>query len=241
MFVKLTKMDGSPLWVNANYVVTVEPSRTGGAVVVPLGDGLDYDVRETPEEVMQMVSGEVSAPKRTKRATSKKAKDEGDAESDAKPGAEAEPSQQGRGGPAASADEGSSASRAKPAAAKKSAAVRKAKPEVKQKPETQPEPDAKVESAPQPEPMSVFPEEIPSGDFSMSDSEIERLRKFAPKSIRKLYNTLVSQFGVTDPKAVSMYLVDKRVISIDKTHVNWISEPAADPANVGEMTVQNVI
>ena len=66
MFVKLTKMDGSPLWVNANYVVTVEPSRTGGAVVVPLGDGLDYDVRETPEEVMALVAGEASAPKRAK-------------------------------------------------------------------------------------------------------------------------------------------------------------------------------
>lgn len=203
MFVKLTKMDGSPLWVNAAYVVTVEPSRTGGAVVVPLGDGLDYDVRETPEAVIQMVAGDAPAPKRTKRATSKKAKD-GDGEEQEAESAEAKP-------------EAEPTDEPKPAAAKKSAPARKAKPKAKAEPEEEPKPAA---DAP-----SVFPEAEGGGDFALPDADVERLRKFAPKSLRKLYNTLMAQFGVTDPKSVSMYLVHKGVIAIDKTHVNWISEP----------------
>lgn len=58
MFIQLTRLDGSPVWLNASFIVTVEPSRGGGgAIVVPIGDGLDYDVREKPEEVLQMLDG----------------------------------------------------------------------------------------------------------------------------------------------------------------------------------------
>lgn len=58
MFIKLTKFDNSPIWVNASFIVTVEPRREGsGSVVVPIGDGLDYDVRESPEAVLAMLEG----------------------------------------------------------------------------------------------------------------------------------------------------------------------------------------
>ena len=33
MFIKLTRKDGSPIWLNASFVVTVEPLRGGGSVV----------------------------------------------------------------------------------------------------------------------------------------------------------------------------------------------------------------
>ncbi|MBR2838044.1 MAG: hypothetical protein IKE55_04645 [Kiritimatiellae bacterium] len=55
MFIKLTRLDGAPIWINAAFVVTVEPRKGGGAVVVPIGDGLDYDVRESPEAVLDML------------------------------------------------------------------------------------------------------------------------------------------------------------------------------------------
>ena len=61
MFIKLTKLDGTPIWINAVYVVTVEPRKGGGSVVVPVGDGLDYDVRESPEKVLAIL-GDVPAP-----------------------------------------------------------------------------------------------------------------------------------------------------------------------------------
>ena len=58
MYIKLTRFDNRPVWLNAAFVVTVEPRRDGsGAVVVPIGDGLDYDVRESPEEVLRMLEG----------------------------------------------------------------------------------------------------------------------------------------------------------------------------------------
>ena len=63
MFIKLTRFDNRPVWLNAAFIVTVEPRRDGnGAVVVPIGDGLDYDVRERPEEVLRMLDG-CPAPK----------------------------------------------------------------------------------------------------------------------------------------------------------------------------------
>lgn len=58
MYIKLTRFDNRPVWLNAAFVVTVEPRREGpGSVVVPIGDGLDYDVRETPEEVLRLLEG----------------------------------------------------------------------------------------------------------------------------------------------------------------------------------------
>lgn len=57
MYIKLTRMNGQPIWLNASFVVTVEPTRSGGAIVVPIGDGLDYEVRETPETVLAILEG----------------------------------------------------------------------------------------------------------------------------------------------------------------------------------------
>lgn len=57
MFIRLTKTDGQPIWLNASFIVTVEPARSGGALVVPIGDGFDYEVKETPETVLAMLEG----------------------------------------------------------------------------------------------------------------------------------------------------------------------------------------
>lgn len=55
MFIQLTRTDGQPIWINAAFVVTVEPLRNGGSIVVPIGDGLDYEVREAPETVLALL------------------------------------------------------------------------------------------------------------------------------------------------------------------------------------------
>jgi len=55
MFIKLTKLDNSPIWLNASFVVTVEPRKGGGSIVVPIGDGLDYEVREKAEVVLGLL------------------------------------------------------------------------------------------------------------------------------------------------------------------------------------------
>jgi hypothetical protein len=58
-FVKFTRLDGgnTPVWVNASFVVTVEPRKGGGALIVPMGDGMDYEVKESPETVLEMLEG----------------------------------------------------------------------------------------------------------------------------------------------------------------------------------------
>jgi hypothetical protein len=57
MFIRLTRTNGQPIWLNASFIVTVEPARSGGAIVVPIGDGFDYEVRETPDTVLAMLDG----------------------------------------------------------------------------------------------------------------------------------------------------------------------------------------
>ena len=57
MFIQLTRTDGVPVWLNACFIVTVEPGRGSGSIVVPIGDGLDYEVRESPETVLSMLEG----------------------------------------------------------------------------------------------------------------------------------------------------------------------------------------
>ena len=56
MFIELTRTDGLPVWLNAAFIVTVEPSRNGGSIVVPIGDGLDYEVKEPPEAVLALLA-----------------------------------------------------------------------------------------------------------------------------------------------------------------------------------------
>ncbi len=66
MFIKLTRIDGQDVWFNSQYVVTVEPRKGSGALVVPLGDGIDYEVRESPETIVAALGGDL-APGKVKR------------------------------------------------------------------------------------------------------------------------------------------------------------------------------
>lgn len=63
-FIKLTQRDNRSIWLNARFIVTIEPNKDGGALVVPMGDGMDYEVRESAETVVSLCAGEVvAAPK----------------------------------------------------------------------------------------------------------------------------------------------------------------------------------
>ena len=195
MYIKLTRFDNRPVWLNAAFVVTVEPRRDGsGSVVVPIGDGLDYDVRESPEEVLRMLEGcpapqvvpvpvsdcltktpaDVSPEPERKPPEPVRQEKEIEKPVEAKPGeSEAKPAK-------------------KPAKAKKPAAAKKAKPAKK--------------------PV-----------LELSDEEVTRLGKLAPKSIAKLKNTLSTQFRVADVSETVAALEAKGVIKIDGNHVSWIA------------------
>ncbi len=190
MFVKFMRKEGAPIWIKAESVVTVEPARTGGSLVVPMGDGLDYEVVEEPEVVLALLAGETPpAPKKTKRVATKKTKVAEE------PVAEA---------PAATTEEPSV--EAKPKKATKRATTKKktaAKADAKA-------PAQEPVAAPEPPPV-FFPAE-----------QLERIRKMAPGSVRKLANTLNKQFNVSDPESVIKHLEQTGVIAVvEHGHVNW--------------------
>ena len=204
MYIKLTRFDNRPVWINAAFVVTVEPRRDGsGAVVVPIGDGLDYDVRESPEEVLRMLEG-CPAPQvvpvpvsdcltKTPADVSPEPerKDEAVTASVTPPSG---PSGLLRRGICEGADgtvvEAPAPKPAKKPRTKKPAAAKKAKPAKKP-------------------------------TLELSDDEVARLGKLAPKSVAKLKNTLSTQFRVADVSETVAALEAKGVIRLDGNHVNW--------------------
>ena len=193
MYIKLTRFDNRPVWLNAAFVVTVEPRRDGsGSVVVPIGDGLDYDVRESPEDVLRMLEG-CPAPQvipvpvsdcLTKTPADVSPEPEQRPPEPLRQEKEVEkPVEEKPGEPAAKPAK-------KPARTKKPAAVKKAKPAKK--------------------PV-----------LELSDDEVIRLGKLAPKSIAKLKNTLSTQFRVSDVSETVAALEAKGVIKLDGNHVSW--------------------
>ena len=186
MYIKLTRFDNRPVWLNAAFVVTVEPRRDGsGAVVVPIGDGLDYDVRESPEEVLRMLEG-CPAPQVVPVPVSDcltKTPADVSPEPERKPPVEVARDEE-------KPTEQAAKPAKKPARAKKPAAAKKAKPAKK--------------------PV-----------LELSDEEVSRLGKLAPKSIAKLKNTLSTQFRVADVSETVAALEAKGVIKLDGNHVSW--------------------
>ena len=193
MYIKLTRFDNRPVWLNAAFVVTVEPRRDGsGSVVVPIGDGLDYDVRESPEEVLRMLEG-CPAPQVVPVPVSDcltKTPADISPEPERKP---PEPVRQEK-EVEKLVEESAEAPAAKPA--KKAAKPRKPAAAKKAKPAKKPV-------------------------LELSDEEVTRLGKLAPKSIAKLKNTLSTQFRVADVSETVAALEAKGIIKLDGNHVSW--------------------
>jgi len=187
MFIKLTKLDNSPIWINASFVVTVEPRKGGGAVVVPVGDGLDYDVRETPEAVLSLI-GDAPAPAilpipATDALTAMPDDVSGETVGQLVAEARQDPPPAE---PKAVAEE-KPVKAPRKSAAKKPRTTRKAK-----KPE-----------------------------LPLSEEQIDRLKKMAPGSVKKVLNTLQSQFKVEDAEAALKALEAHGLFSLDRDHVVW--------------------
>ena len=191
MYIKLTRFDNRPVWLNAAFVVTVEPRRDGsGSVVVPIGDGLDYDVRESPEEVLRLLDGcpvPQVVPVPVSDCLTK-------TPADVSPEPERKPPEPERKPLEEKPDTAAADEATKPA--KKTAKPRKAAAEKKPKPVKKPKLD-------------------------LSDDEVVRLGKLAPKTLPKLKNTLVTQFHVEDPSATVAALEAKGMLSLDGSRVTW--------------------
>ena len=188
VFVKLTRLDHSDIWINASFVVTVEPRKGGGSIVVPIGDGLDYDVLESPEAVLARLA---DAPQ---------------------PAVVPVPAPKGL----APTQEGVDVS-------PDDSVATDSRPEPRS--EAHPAPAAKATRtrAKKPRTAAAHKATEPSESANLGDDQVARLRKLAPRSVRKLQNTLSSQFSVADPAAALKDLQTRGVLSVDGDHVVWAS------------------
>ena len=191
MFIKLTRLDGSPIWINAAFVVTVEPRKGGGAVVVPIGDGLDYDVLESPEAVLAKLGDAPAAAVVPVPVSDALAPTPADVSPEPEPAPPPEEEKPVRKAPRQKAKAPSPKT---PAAAK---------------------PAARGKAHPKP-PVS-----------DLTDDDLERLRRMAPGSVKKLQNTLATQFNVADAEKVMKSLAERGVLEVGGNRVVW-QKPDAD-------------
>lgn len=200
MYIKLTRTDGTPIWLNAAFVVTIEPQKRGtGSTVVPIGDGLDYDVRESPEAVLALLDGApvpAVVPVPSTDALTLAPEDVSPEDETAAP---QEPA------PAAGQDKKTSARRTKTKTAKSAPAD--AEPQAGEETEKK-KPAARSRGR-----KKVLP--------VIDEAGVERLRKLAPKSLKKLKNTISSQFNIEDTDGAVEALGIAGVFTLDGERVVW--------------------
>ena len=238
MYTRLTRLDGSPIWINASFVVTVEPRKGGGSIVVPIGDGLDYDVRETPEAVLALLEGApvpAVVPVPVSDCLTKTPEDVSP-DSPPRPGRDAEPRAIDM---AIEEESEAKAERAR----RRTSGMRKAKAESDAEPKASQVSKSKADEAPDegavktdakspavkasavdegapPDENDVL-KSRPSDVPGLTDELLARLAKMAPKSLVKLKNTLVKQFKVGDVDTTVAMLVEKGYITHDGKRVTW--------------------
>lgn len=212
MFITLTRTDGRPIWINPEFIVTVEGRKGGGAIVVPAGDGLDYDVKESPDAVMRMCGGVAAgAPPAAEQAVVEQ-EPPAEPELPAAEPTEALPIQDAPPVPVDQAEATVQALREKVKRLRK-AAEADAKPpateETKAKPAAKPRKKASRSKKPV---------------IDLTDEQMARLKKMAPGSRQKLLNTL-SHLKVPNAEATAVALIAHKVIEIlPDNHVNWLAQ-----------------
>ena len=226
MFIKLTRFDNRPVWLNASFIVTVEPRRDGnGAVVVPIGDGLDYDVRETPAEVLRLLEGAPEpkvVPVPVSDCLTKTPADVSPEPEKKDP--PPQPAPAASVAPAVPAEESVPQVEESGKKPRKRTTRKTTKPAAEKKPRAAKKADAPAAEAPKAEESPVPPPAVPA-KLELSDGQVARLRKMAPKSVAKIKNTLATQFHVADVSGTVAALAEKGLYKIDGNHIEWAAEP----------------
>lgn len=237
MFIRLTKRDGSPVWINTDFIVTVEALRSGGAVVVPSGDGLDYEVRESAEDIFKLIGEDevqevaisktlvpetpAEPAKETEKAPEKEPEKEPEAADEPEGEQISDPVFEGVPSPEMSETETAAAvtavmqlsPNAAPMPERPSKKARKKR--VRKEPAETPAPEA--------ERKPVRRRAARKTPLPLTEDQLNRVRTMAPRSVKRLSNTLSSQFSVTDAEATIRAMVEHDIIQIDdQSHITWI-------------------
>ena len=245
MFIKLTRIDGQDVWFNSQYVVTVEPRKGSGALVVPLGDGIDYEVRESPEMIVAALGGDL-APGKAKRpppAASVVAKPPSVVPADkvVKPAAAVSEAEtelpdfrinsaaapvpfELRNVPEAAAADVVPPPAKKTVRRKRTTAKAAAdeSPSAAKKKETSAE--APSEAAPKKKTVRKATTRKPKlPPMPLTDEQLVRLQKMAPGNAKRLANTLKAQFALDETESVIAALQAHGVITINEQgRISWV-------------------
>ena len=245
MFIKLTRIDGQDVWFNSQYVVTVEPRKGSGALVVPLGDGIDYEVRESPEMIVAALGGDL-APGKAKRPpptapVAAQPTPVAPADKAAKPSAavpEAEPELPDfrinsaaapvpfelRNVPEAAEADVVTPPAKKTVRRKRTTAKTAAdeSPSAAKKKETSAE--APAEAAPKKKTVRKATTRKPKlPPMPLTDEQLVRLQKMAPGNAKRLANTLKAQFALEETAPVIAALQAHGVITINEQgRISWV-------------------
>ena len=247
MFIKLTRIDGQDVWFNSQYVVTVEPRKGSGALVVPLGDGIDYEVRESPEMIVAALGGDLT-PGKVKRppsaaAVETKTPSVASADKVVQPSAdvpEAAPELPDfRINSAATpvpfelrnVPEAAEAAAVPPPPAKKT--VRRKRTTAKTATADESPSAAKKKEAPAEAPAEAAPKKktvrkttsrkpkLPP--LPLTDEQLVRLQKMAPGNAKRLANTLKAQFALEEAEPVIAALQAHGVITVNEQgRISWV-------------------
>jgi len=240
MFVRLTKKDGTPIWLNANFIVTIEAVRNGGSIVVPVGDGLDYEVRESVERVIPMVEDAQDSlpvlPVPSTDALVPSPEPSPEPEPEKVPEAAAASEEPPPKPDFVAPTDMSEANEAEAANAVAAVASIKAaiEPVAEEKPAKRVR-KAKAKPAPAGKPATEGERKLPTRrrasarrtPLELSAEQIDKLRAMAPRTVKKILNTLKAQFKVSDAEMTVKALVENGIISVDeRERATWL--PAAD-------------
>jgi hypothetical protein len=214
MYIKLTRMDGSPIWLNAAFVVTIEPHRkSGGSLVVPIGDGLDYEVKEAPETVLAMLDG-APVPTVVPIPSSDALTAAPDDVSPEENIPEEKPS---------SPEDDASLDVFKPqkTSGEKTKQPKKTTNRRSRSKTVKTEDDGEDQSQSTKKKSPARSRSKKKHELQLEETELERLRKLAPKTLKKLGNTISTQFKVEDVKETIEALSANGIIAIDGERVVW--------------------
>ena len=235
MFTKLTRIDGSPVWLNASFVVTIEPGRQGGSIVVPIGDGLDYEVRESPAAVLSLLGNAPTPdliPVPIVNSLTRLPTDvvpEGSLIPNAKQLAKESRERTGMKKKASEAKKPANEEAGKDAKKADAADVPVAYSELEAEGAEEtlsvPKPRGR-KTASTTKKTTRTRKTTKKPILDLTEEQVERLRKMAPGSVKKLQNTLITQFRIPDTEATITALVAHDVMLMDEHgRVLWKPKP----------------
>ena len=204
MFIKLTKTDGTPVWLNPEFIVRIESWKKGSAVAAA-GDG-DFEVLEDPRAILALAGGTPVVPESRQDGGSPY----GRARTPCAPSGDS-----GAGG-ANVGDPGTAATGETPVAP-----ARKTRSRKKSVAEPAPEPVPALEPAPEPAPVpeqppasNLFPE--PPDEVAMAAAILKKHRCRSRKRIQNTIKSLNPKMSMEAARALLEQMEARGFVIIDE-------------------------